>query len=213
MRGDVLTWQIILLITFLSLSLANNPFFADDSTQAPFEVAAAGPILGIVDPDPDPNGANFGLLPDVTFATDSAALDSLPAPSDQVIVAGGAQQQNLPQKKKNDNLPPTWIRKEPGGPGKGAPKPSNPKIPEGVWGRYPGYPSENTNLDDLYELDPNSRERLRFKKQPKGHCDEGFHLFCCRPLLILCYTCELYRSLHSPLTRVILSSECHSPNW
>lgn len=211
MRGDVLTWQIILLITFLSLSLANSHSFADDYAQAPFEVAAAGPILGIV--DPDPNGANFGLLPDVTFETDSAALDSLPAPSDQVIVAGGAQQQNLPQKKKNDNLPTTWIRKEPGGPAKGAPKPSNPKIPEGVWGRYPGYPSENTNLDDLYELDPNSRERLRFKKQPNGHCDEGFHLFCCRPLLILCYTCELYRSLHSPLTRVTLSSECHSPTW
>lgn len=210
MRGDVLTWQIILLITFLSLSIANNPFFADDYAQAPFEVAAAGPILDIV--DPDPNGPNFGLLPDVTFATDSAALDSLPAPSDQVIVAGGAQQQILPQKKKNDNLPPAWIRKEPGSPGKGAPKPSNPKIPEGVWGRYPGYPSENTNLDDLYEVDPNSLERLRFKKQPTGHCDEGFHLFCCRPLLILCYTCELYRSLHSSLTRVTLSSECHSPN-
>lgn len=98
MRWGVLIWQIILLITFLSLSLANSPFLADDYAQAPFEVAAAGPILGTV--DPDPNGANFGLLPDVTFATDSAALDSLPAPSDQVIVADGAQQQYTPQKKK-----------------------------------------------------------------------------------------------------------------
>lgn len=211
MRWGVLIWQIILLITFLSLSLANSPFLAGDYAQAPFEVAAGGPILGIV--DPDPNGANFGLLPGVTFATDSAALDSLPAPSDQVVVADGAQQQYTPQKKKNDNLRPTWIRQEPGGPGRGAPKPSNPKIPEGLWGRYPGYPSENTNLDDLYELDPNSRERLQFKKQPKGHCDEGFYLLCCRPLLILCFTCELYRSLHSPLTCVTLSSECHRPTW
>ena len=208
MCWGVLTWQIILLVTFLSLSLANNPFLADDYAQAPFEEAAAGPILGIV--DPEPNGANFGLLPDVTFATDLSAHDSLPAPSDQVIIADGAQQQNLPQKKKNDNLPTTWIRKEPG---RGAPKPSNPNIPEGVWGRYPGYPSENTNLDDLYELDPQSRERLQFKKQPKGNCDEGLYLFCCRPLLILCYTCELYRSLHSPLTRVTLSSEFHCPTW
>lgn len=203
--GGVLTWQIILLVKFLSLSIASNPFLADDYAQAPFEVAAAGPILRIVDPDP-----NFGILPVVTFATDSAAFDGFPAPSDQVLVADGAQQQNLPQKKKHDNPPVTWIRNEPG---RGAPKPSNPNIPEGVWGRYPGYPSENTNLDDLYELDPKSRERLQFKKQPKGHCDEKFHLVCCRPLLILCYTCELYICLHSPLTRVTISSECHRPTW
>lgn len=194
MRCDVLTWHKIVLTTFLSLAHAIT-FLADDYAQAPFEVAAAGPLLGAV----DPNAVNFGLLSDATFQTDSAAVDSLPV-NDQVIVSGKAQQQSLPQRKEDDDLPPTWIRVEPGGPGRGAPKPSNPKIPEGGWGRYPGYPNESTNLDDLYELEPNTRKRLQFKQQPRWHCDEGFHLLCCRPLLILCYTCELYRSLHSPLT-------------
>lgn len=189
MRQDFPTRHIIPLITFTSLILA-NPFFADDYyAQAPFEVAAAGPTV-------DPNPVNFDLLSDTTFATDSGAFDTLPA-NDKVIVAGGAQQQNLPQKEKNDDLPPTWMRE--GGPGRGTPKPSNPKIPEGGWGRYPGYPNEHTNLDDLYELDPNTRKRLQFKQQPKWHCDEGFHLLCCRPLLILCYPCKLSQSLHPPL--------------
>lgn len=184
MRRDFPSRHIILLTT---LSLANLNI-ADDYAQAPFEVASAGPILSIVDPDP----ANFGLLSDATFATDSTVLDTLPA-NDQVIVAGGAQKQI--QKEKNDNLPPTWIREEPNGSGRGAPEPSNPKIPEGRWGRYPGYPNENTNVDDLYELDPKTRKRLQFKQQPRWHCDEGFYLLCCRPLLILCYPCELSRYL------------------
>lgn len=108
MRRDFPSRHIILLTT---LSLANLNI-ADDYAQAPFEVASAGPILSIVDPDP----ANFGLLSDATFATDSTVLDTLPA-NDQVIVAGGAQKQI--QKEKNDNLPPTWIREEPNGSGTG----------------------------------------------------------------------------------------------
>lgn len=180
MRWDVLTRHTSLLIIFLSISLA-YPLFGDDFAQAPFEVAAASPILVIA----NPNAINFDLSGAI-FGTESTALDSSPV-NDRVIVAGGAQQQNLPQKKKDHNPPPSWIRKVPG---KGAPKPSNPNIPEGAWGRYPGYPNENTNLDDMYELDPNTRERLRFKRQPRWHCDEGLALFCCRPLLILCHTCE-----------------------
>ena len=188
MRWGLLTRHTILHTTFLSISLANP--FADDYGQAPFE-EAAGPILDIV----DPNAVNFGLLSDATFATDSV-LDSLPAvANDQVVVAGGAQQQNLPQKEQNDNLHPPLIRKVPGSPGRGAPKPSNPNIPEGQFGRYPGFPNENTDLGDLYELDPNTGKRLQFKKQPRWHCEEGFELLCCRPLLILCYACELHCSL------------------
>lgn len=183
MRWDVLTRHISLLIIFVSISLADPPF-ADDFSQAPFEVAAASPILGIG----NPNAFNFGL-PDANFGTESAALDSLLI-NDQTMVAGGVQQQILPQRKKDDNLPPSWIRKA-GGSGRGAPKPSNPNIPDGAWGRYPGYPNEDTNLDDMYELDPNTRERLRFKLQPRLHCDEGLALLCCRPLLILCHNCEL----------------------
>lgn len=129
-------WDFLI---FLSISLANL-LFADDFVQAPFEVAAASPNLGIA----NPNALNFGPS-DATFGTDWAALDSSLV-NDRVIVAGGAQQQNLPQRKKDDNLSPTWIRKVP--PGRGAPKPSNPIIPEGAWGRYPGYPNENTKLDD-----------------------------------------------------------------
>lgn len=200
MRSDVLTRHISLLVIFISLSLAvlADPTFADDFSQAaPFEVAAASPFLGIAN---NPNAFNLGL-PDATSETESTP-DSLLV-NDQTTVAGGAQQQTLPQRKKDDNLPPSWIRKS-GGPGRGAPKPSNPNIPEGAWGRYPGYPNEATNLDDLYELDPNTREQLRFKRQPRLNCDEGLALLCCRPLLILCHDCELvpYQSLHSPLQHV-----------
>lgn len=183
MRWDVLTRHISLLVIFISISLADPPF-ADDFSQAPFEVAAAaGPNLAIA----NPNAFNFGL-PDATSGTGST--HDILLVNDQTTVAGGAQQQILPQRKKDDNLPPTWIRKS-GGPGRGAPKPSNPNIPEGAWGRYPGFPNEVTNLDDLYELDPNTRERLRFKRQPRLNCDEGLVLLCCRPLLILCHDCEL----------------------
>lgn len=183
MRWDVLTRHTSLLFVFLSISLA-NPLFTGDFAQAPFEIVAANPALGIA----NPNAFNFGISV-ATFGTESAALDSSPA-NDQVILADGVKQQILPQRKKDDSLPPSWTRKEVG-PGRGAPKPSNPNIPEGAWGRYPGYPNENTNLDDMYELDPNTRERLRFKPQLRWHCDEGLSLLCCRPLLILCYPCEL----------------------
>lgn len=180
MRWDVLTLHISLLLIFVSISLADPPF-ADDFSQAPFEVAAESPILGIANPK--------AFNPDATFGTEPASLDSLLI-NDQTIVAGEVHQKILPQTKKDDNLPPSWIRKA-GGSGRGAPMPSNPNIPEGAWGRYPGYPNEGTNLDDMYELDPNTRERLRFKLQPRLHCDEGLALLCCRPLLILCHNCEL----------------------
>lgn len=199
MRWDVLTRHISLLIILVSISLADPPF-TDDFSQAPLEVAAASPILGIA----NPNAFNFGL-PDATFGTESAALDSLLV-NDQTIVAGGDQRQILPQRKKDDNLPPSWVRKA-GGAGRGAPKPSNPNIPEGAWGRYPGYPNEDTSIDDMYELDPNTRERLRFKLQPRLHCDEGLALLCCRPLLILCHDCELVPVSSLSYAQVTTSSD------
>lgn len=186
------------LLIFLSISLA-NPLFANDFVQAPFEVAAASPNLGLANPNAlnlDPSDATFGI--------DWAALDSSLV-NDWVIVAGGAQQYNLPQRKKDDNLSPTWIRKVPLG--RGAPKPSNPNIPEGAWGRYPGYPNQNTKLDDMYELDPNTRERLRFKRQPKLHCDEGLALLCCRPLFVLCNSCKLV-----PFSSLLLCT-LHIKQW
>ena len=55
-------------------------------------------------------------------------------------------------------------------------------------GYWPGHPQTEQNIERENTADPVTGYR-RPIRQPKGYCEKGT-LYCCRPVLIQCLTCE-----------------------
>lgn len=182
--------SIILSLVFLFLHFAIVGY-GDGLNDTPNPIEAETPIT-------DLSGQNLGdtSVPWLSYdstgqpvpSTPPAETNNLNIPDQMLAQAFAADSDE--KGNSNQKVPPDRAGPPRGKPALGPPTPANPNLSPWEPGYWPGHPQTYDDIEREDTADPVTGYRQPIR-QPEGYCEKG-KLFCCRPVLILCYDCEFF---------------------